>query len=315
MKRKLSIVLAGAASLLLLAACGSSKSGANSPSANNSEEKLQVVATNSIIADMAKEIGGERIELHSIVPVGTDPHEYEPLPQDIQKASEADVVLYNGLNLETGNGWFEKLMETAGKKENTDYFAVSRTVTPMYLSGQESSHTEDPHAWLDISNGIAYSEEIARIFAEKDPDNKDNYQENSKAYTAKLKKLDQTAKAEFADIPEAKRLLVTSEGAFKYFSKAYGLTAAYIWEINTESQGTPEQMKTIIDTVKSSDVPSLFVETSVDARSMERLSKETGLPIYSKIFTDSVAEEGEDGDSYYTMMKWNLEKIHEGLSQ
>lgn len=315
MKRKLSIVLAGVASLFLLAACGSSKSGADSSSADSGEEKLQVVATNSIIADMAKEIGGEQIELHSIVPVGTDPHEYEPLPQDIQKASEADIVLYNGLNLETGNGWFEKLMETAGKKENTDYFAVSRTVTPMYLSGQESSHTEDPHAWLDISNGIAYSEEIARIFAEKDPDNKENYLENSKVYTAKLKELDQTAKAEFADIPEAKRLLVTSEGAFKYFSKAYGLTAAYIWEINTESQGTPEQMKTIIDTVKSSDVPSLFVETSVDARSMERLSKETGLPIYSKIFTDSVAEEGEDGDSYYTMMKWNLEKIHEGLSQ
>ncbi|MGL4695278.1 metal ABC transporter substrate-binding protein [Enterococcus larvae] len=315
MKRKFSLFLIAAAGLALLAACGSGKSETGSSADNNSGEQLQVVATNSIIADMAKEIGGDLIDLHSIVPVGTDPHEYEPLPQDIQKASEADVVLYNGLNLETGNGWFEKLMETAGKIEDTDYFAVSRTVTPMYLSGQESSHTEDPHAWLDISNGIAYSEEIARIFAEKDPDNGEKYLENSKAYTEKLSELDQTAKAEFADIPEDKRLLVTSEGAFKYFSKAYGLTAAYIWEINTESQGTPEQMKAIIDTVKSSDISSLFVETSVDARSMERLSKETGLPIYSKIFTDSVAEKGDDGDSYYTMMKWNLEKIHEGLSQ
>ncbi|MBP1047191.1 metal ABC transporter substrate-binding protein [Enterococcus sp. BWM-S5] len=315
MKRKISLFLIAAAGLALLAACGSGKSETGSSAENNSGEQLQVVATNSIIADMAKEIGGDLIDLHSIVPVGTDPHEYEPLPQDIQKASEADVVLYNGLNLETGNGWFEKLMETAGKIEDTDYFAVSRTVTPMYLSGQESSHTEDPHAWLDISNGIAYSEEIARIFAEKDPDNGEKYLENSKAYTEKLSELDQTAKAEFADIPEDKRLLVTSEGAFKYFSKAYGLTAAYIWEINTESQGTPEQMKAIIDTVKSSDISSLFVETSVDARSMERLSKETGLPIYSKIFTDSVAEKGDDGDSYYTMMKWNLEKIHEGLSQ
>lgn len=315
MKRKFSLFLIAAAGLALLAACGSGKSETGSSAENNSGEQLQVVATNSIIADMAKEIGGDLIDLHSIVPVGTDPHEYEPLPQDIQKASEADVVLYNGLNLETGNGWFEKLMETAGKVEDTDYFAVSRTVTPMYLSGQESSHTEDPHAWLDISNGIAYSEEIARIFAEKDPDNGEKYLENSKAYTEKLSELDQTAKAEFADIPEDKRLLVTSEGAFKYFSKAYGLTAAYIWEINTESQGTPEQMKAIIDTVKSLDISSLFVETSVDARSMERLSKETGLPIYSKIFTDSVAEKGDDGDSYYTMMKWNLEKIHEGLSQ
>ncbi|WP_086348393.1 metal ABC transporter substrate-binding protein [Candidatus Enterococcus clewellii] len=315
MKYKLSTLVVAAASLFLLAACGSGTSETDTSKESSTDEKLQVVATNSILADMAKEIGGKQINLHSIVPVGTDPHEYEPLPQDIQKASEAEVVLYNGLNLETGNGWFEKLMETAGKKEDEDYFAVSRTVTPMYLSGQESSHTEDPHAWLDISNGIAYSEEIAQIFAEKDPDNAETYQENSQAYTKKLKELDQTAKAEFADIPEDKKLLVTSEGAFKYFSKAYGLTAAYIWEINTESQGTPEQMKTIIETVKASEVPVLFVETSVDARSMERLSKETGLPIYSKIFTDSVAEEGEAGDSYYTMMKWNLEKIHEGLTQ
>lgn len=315
MKYKLSTLVVAAASLFLLAACGSGTSETDTSKESSTDGKLQVVATNSILADMAKEIGGEQINLHSIVPVGTDPHEYEPLPQDIQKASEAEVVLYNGLNLETGNGWLEKLMETAGKKEDEDYFAVSRTVTPMYLSGQESSHTEDPHAWLDISNGIAYSEEIAQIFAEKDPDNAETYQENSQAYTKKLKELDQTAKAEFADIPEDKKLLVTSEGAFKYFSKAYGLTAAYIWEINTESQGTPEQMKTIIETVKASEVPVLFVETSVDARSMERLSKETGLPIYSKIFTDSVAEEGEAGDSYYTMMKWNLEKIHEGLTQ
>ena len=260
---------------------------------------------------MVKEVGKGEVAIHSIVPVGTDPHEYEPLPEDIKKASEADVVFYNGLNLETGNGWFDKLMETAKKKENEDYFAVSKDVEPIHLSG--NSTQEDPHAWLDISNGILYVKQIQNVLSEKDPKNKETYKENAETYIKKLEALDASAKNEFADIPNEKKLLVTSEGAFKYFSKAYDLTAAYIWEINTESQGTPEQMKQIVEKVRASKVPSLFVETSVDKRSMERLSKEVDLPISSELFTDSLAKKGETGDSYYSMMKWNLEKIHDGL--
>lgn len=280
-----------------------------------SDDILHVVATNSIIADMAMNVGGDCVEVYSIVPVGTDPHEYEPLPADIQACEDADIVLYNGLNLETGNGWFLDLMETTGKVEGKDYYAVSEGVTPQLLTSEGQEGEEDPHAWLDIQNGIIYSENMAQIFSEHDPGNTDTYTANCDTYTAQLDQLDQDAKSKFDDIAAEKKLLVTSEGAFKYFSKAYGLTAAYIWEINTESQGTPEQMTNIIDTIHKWEVPVLFVETSVDSRSMEQVSEETGLPIYSTIFTDSLAAEGKEGDTYYTMMKWNLDKIHEGLSQ
>ncbi|MFS0986591.1 metal ABC transporter substrate-binding protein [Enterococcus durans] len=294
---------------LLLAGCGSQATD------KNRENQLTVVATNSILADMAKEVGKEHVVVHSIIPVGTDPHEHEVLPEDIKKASDADVILYNGLNLETGNGWFMNLMETAKKEEGKDYFAVSKKVTPLYLAKGATKTQADPHAWLDLSNGMKYVEEITRILSEKDEDNQKEYEKNSKAYIEQLKKLDQQAKDSLGSIEEDKRLLVTSEGAFKYFSKAYDVPAAYIWEINTESQGTPEQMKTIVNQVRDSNVPVLFVETSVDPRSMERVAKETGLTIYDKLYTDSIDKKGEKGDSYYKMMQWNIQTIHDGLSQ
>ena len=297
------------AGFLLLAGCGSQATD------KEQENQLTVVETISILADMAIEIGKEHVIVHSIVPVGTDPHEHEVLPEDIKKASDAVVILYNGLNLETGNGWFMNLMETEKKEEGKDYFAVSKKVTPLYLAKGATKTQADPHAWLDLSNGMKYVEEITRILSEKDEDNQKEYEKNSKAYIEQLKKLDQQAKDSLGSIEEDKRLLVTSEGAFKYFSKAYDVPAAYIWEINTESQGTPEQMKTIVNQVRDSNVPVLFVETSVDPRSMERVAKETGLTIYDKLYTDSIDKKGEKGDSYYKMMQWNIQTIHDGLSQ
>ena len=310
-------LLVAALVVLGIAGCATGKENSSqTTSATAESKKLQVVATNSIIYDMTKNIAGDLVNLHSIVPVGQDPHEYEPLPEDVQKVQKADLIFYNGINLENGeDAWFAKMVKNAKKEANKDYFAVSDGVQVIYLEGQNEAGKEDPHAWLNIENGVIYAKNIAKQLIAKDPKNKETYEKNLAAYVEKLEALDKDAKARIAKIPEEKRLIVTSEGCFKYFSKAYDIPSAYIWEINTEEEGTPEQITKLVRQLRESKVPSLFVESSVDDRPMKTVSQETGKPIHSTIFTDSIAEEGKDGDSYYSMMKWNLDKIIEGLSK
>ena len=225
---------------------------------------------------------------------------------------KADIVFYNGLNLETGKGWFDKVITNSRKEDVT--FAVSKGVEPMYLSEAGQETEEDPHAWLNVQNGIKYVENITDELSKISPENADYFQKNKESYVAKLTELDTQAKEKMLSIPEENRILVSSEGAFKYFSKQYGLQAEYIWEINTDSQGTPGQMKRIVERIKKDDVKALFVETSISPKTMEAVSRETGVPIAAKIFTDSLADKGEDGDTYYDMIKWNIDKIYEGLS-
>lgn len=286
---------------------------------NNSQEladgdKLRVVTTNSILEDMVHNVGKDRIELYSIVKRGTDPHEYEPQPTDVSETVEANVIFHNGLNLETGgNGWFKKLVKTSHKSFDEDVFSASKTVVPKHLT--TNVNEEDPHAWLDLANGIKYVQVITKVLKDKDKKNASFYQANADKYIAKLEKLHKTAQSKYLGIPESQRLLVTSEGAFKYFSAAYHVTPAYIWEINTEAQGTPEQMQSVLAKIRKTDVKHLFVESSVSPKSMEKVSKETGIGIYSKIFTDSLAKKGTDGDAYYSMMKWNIDHIYDGLAK
>ncbi len=311
MLKKISIAL-----LIILMVCGSVIWFVKSRDEQSSTQsgRLRVVTTNSILEDMVEQVGGKDVKVYSIVKRGTDPHEYDPTTNDIAAATEADVLFHNGLNLETGgSGWFNKLTQTANKRDNKEVFAASKNVKPMYLTESGKEDETDPHAWLDLSNGVKYVKLISRVLQDKDPKHAKAYQERTDVYVKKLQTLHNEAQNKFADIPVAQRLLVTSEGAFKYFSKAYGITPAFIWEINTEAQGTPEQMKQVLAKINDSDVKSLFVESSVSPKSMKQVAKETNLPIYSKIYTDSLAKKGTQGDTYYDMVKWNIDKIHDGM--
>lgn len=172
--------------IVLLTACSKISEG------DADHDKLQIVATYSIIADMTENIVGEKAEVYSMVPIGTDPHMYDPLPKDTSKVSSADLVFYNGLNLETGKGWFQDLLDVTNKKDVA--FAVSDEVSPMYLTEKGKETQVDPHAWLDIQNSIKYVDIITKRVIEKDPDNKEFYLNNQSEYVKKLNELDQYAK-------------------------------------------------------------------------------------------------------------------------
>ncbi|MGB2991489.1 MAG: metal ABC transporter substrate-binding protein [Paenisporosarcina sp.] len=298
--------------LLLITACGKEDENAT----KDPNEKIQVIATYSIVYDIVKNVGGDRVEIHTLAPVGSNPHEYDPLPKDVQLTTDADAVFYNGLNLEAGNSWFEKLLLTANKGEkDSPVFQMSKGVEPKYLTTKGKESEEDPHAWLDIRNGIKYAENARDGLIKVDPEHADVYEKNAQAYIDKLETLHEESVSRYNEIPKEQRLLITSEGAFKYFSEAYDFEAAYIWEINSENQGSPEQVKSVVDFIRTKKDPVLFVETSIDPRSMETVSAETGVPIFGKVFTDSIGKPGEDGDTYIKMMEWNIDTIFNGLTK
>lgn len=292
---------------MLLTACGFKQ--------QETSHKLKIVTTNSILYDMTKNITGDKAEIHSIVPVGQDPHEYEIKPADVQALTDADLIIYNGFNLESGNGWFEKALKQANKSLKDDtVIQASKNVTPIYLKqGEKSEHNIDPHAWLSLDNGIQYVENIKAAVEKADSKHKQDFDKQGTSYLKELKTLNQESKDKFNDIPKEKRVMITSEGAFKYFAQQYDVTPGYIWEINTENQGTPSQMKQAIDFVKKHQIKNLLLETSVSDKSMKSLGEETGAKIFGTVYTDSIGKEGSNGDSYYKMMKSNIETIHQSM--
>lgn len=304
--------------LSILIACGSDVENSTNDSEGNNEDSLQVVTSFTIIEDIVNEIGGDMVEVHNLVPIGTDPHEYEPLPEDIKKATDADLLFYNGMNLEGGdNGWFMRMIDSVNQDEDRVY-SLTEQVEPMYVGGDQEGVEEEvnPHTFIDPVIGIYMTEDIRDALIEIDPANEETYRERAESYREELEAIDEKYEEKINEIPEENRILVTSEQAFQYMADRYGLEEAYIWAVDTEENGTPEQIKSLVDYLDEHDVTTLFIESNVDARPMETVSNETGIDIFEKpIYSDEIGESGSEADTYIKYLEYNIEVISEGLSQ
>lgn len=313
MKKRIVFLMSLMLTVLALAAC---TGGDNTANDKTEDGKLKVVTSFTIIEDLAREIGGDDVNIHNLVPTGTDPHEYEPLPQDMNKATDADILFYNGLNLEGGdNGWFHKMIE-AVNQDNDNVCNLTNRVEPMYITDDKGKDEEiNPHAFISPKVGIKMAEDMRDCFIEKDPEHKENYEERANEYLTRLKEIEAEYQQKIDDIPEENRNLVTSERAFQYLANDYGLKEGYIWAIDTEETGSSKQINSLISFIEENDVPVLFIESNVDSRPMETVSEQTGVPLSSKpIYSDEIGKSGEEVDTYIKYLNYNINLIHDELS-
>lgn len=282
-------------------------------SAASAADKLPVVATFSIIYDIVSAVGGDRVDVYSIVPLGQHPHEYTPLPLDVRKATDATAIFWNGLDMELGDGWFENLLHAAGKSvDGNRVFALAEGVEPMYLvdGGKQEIN---PHAFLSVPIAMQYVKNARDGLIRVDPEHAEVYAANAATYLAQLEELHVQYVERMGRIPEERRILVTAERAFQYMAAEYGLKEGYVWAIDTDEQGTPRQILDLISFVRRHDVPVMFAESNVDRRALETVSRETGVPIFGTLYSDELgAEDGASG-TFLGMLVWNLETIYSGL--
>lgn len=289
----------------VLAAAGLSLAGV----AAAEQEPLQVVTTFSVLKDIVGQVGGDLVEIHSMVPMGTDPHEYQPLPRDIVAATRADVLFWNGLDMETGDGWFRGLVEVAGKSlDGGQVFEMSAGIEPLYLT-EGNQVAVNPHAFLSPRNGIIYAENALAGLQAVDPDNAGLYAERAARYISELETWEDRYAAALGAIPAERRILVTSERAFQYLAADYGLKEGYLWEIDTDEQGTPQQIASLIRFVRENAPAGLLVETNVDVRPMQTVSRETGVPIVGTIYSDELGPEGSPAETYVAYLDYNLAEL------
>lgn len=314
MKKRVTFIISFLLVVLVLAACTDENSVASDETESG---KLKVVTSFTILEDLAREIGGDDVSIHNLVPTGTDPHEYEPLPQDMSKATDADILFYNGLNLEGGdNGWFNKMIESVNQDED-NVCSLTNRIDPMYITDDEGKEEEiNPHAFISPKVGIKMAEDMRDCLVEKDPEHKENYEDRAEKYLTRLKDIEAEYQQKIDDIPEDSRVLVTSERAFQYLASDYGLKEGYIWAIDTEDTGSSKQINSLVSFIEENDVSVLFIESNVDPRPMETVSEQTGVPFSSQpIYSDEIGKPGEEVDTYIKYLNYNINLIHDELSK
>lgn len=271
--------------------------------------KFKVVTTFTIIQDMAQNIAGDAATVESITKPGAEIHDYEPTPKDIVKAQSADLVLWNGLNLER---WFEKFFQNVKDKPA---IVVTEGIEPMSINEGPYTGNPNPHAWMSPSNALVYIENIKNALVKYDPQNKETYEKNAALYAQKIKELDKPLREKLAQVPEAQRWLVTSEGAFSYLTRDYGFKEAYLWPINAEQQGTPQQVRKVIETVKANNIPVVFSESTISPKPAKQVAKETGAKYGGVLYVDSLSNKNGPVPTYVDLLNTTVSTIVKGFEK
>ena len=273
------------------------------------EAKFKVVTTFTVIQDIAQNVAGDAATVESITKPGAEIHEYEPTPKDIVKAQSADLILWNGLNLER---WFERFFQNIKDKPAV---VVTEGITPLSIYEGPYKDAPNPHAWMSPSNALIYVENIKNAFVKYDPQNADTYQKNAAAYAEKIKQLDKPLREKLAQIPADQRWLVTSEGAFSYLAKDYDLKEGYLWPINAEQQGTPQQVRKLIDLVKKNHIPVVFSESTVSAKPAQQVAKESGAKYGGVLYVDSLSAADGPVPTYIDLLNVTASTIVKGFEK
>ncbi|MDU2550425.1 metal ABC transporter substrate-binding protein [Haemophilus parainfluenzae] len=273
------------------------------------EAKFKVVTTFTVIQDIAQNVAGDAATVESITKPGAEIHEYEPTPKDIVKAQSADLILWNGLNLER---WFERFFQNIKDKPAV---VVTEGITPLSIYEGPYKDAPNPHAWMSPSNALIYVENIKNALVKYDPQNADTYQKNAAAYAEKIKQLDKPLREKLAQIPADQRWLVTSEGAFSYLAKDYDLKEGYLWPINAEQQGTPQQVRKLIDLVKKNHIPVVFSESTVSAKPAQQVAKESGAKYGGVLYVDSLSAADGPVPTYIDLLNVTVSTIVKGFEK
>jgi manganese/iron transport system substrate-binding protein len=283
--------------ILLLAALPASAAG-----------KKRVVTTFTIIQDMAQNVAGDAAIVESITKPGAEIHGYEPTPQDIVKAQKADLVLWNGLNLER---WFEKFF---GNLKGVPRAVLTEGIEPIGIEEGPYTGKPNPHSWMSPRNAVIYVENIRRALVQLDPANAATYNANAAAYTAKFAAIEETVRTELARIPANQRWLVTSEGAFPYLARNFGMKELFLWAVNADQQGTPQQVQKVIDGVRAHRIPVVFSESTISDKPARQVAKETGARYGGVLYVDSLTAADGPAPTYLKLMEYNARTIVRGFT-
>jgi ABC-type Zn uptake system ZnuABC Zn-binding protein ZnuA len=278
------------------------------PALATAQGKITVVSSASIFQDMAINIGGDKIEAFSIVPIGGDPHLYEPKPSDAQLVKSANIILVNGLTFE---GWINKLIANSGSKAKV--YTITEGVD--VIKSDRYKNAADPHAWMDASNGLKYIENIKDALVKTDPKNADFYTTNYEKYKSEITALDTYIATEIKKIPEAKRMLVTSHDAFAYYGKRYNIKLNALKGISTEAETQTSDMVRVAKAIQESGVPAIFIESTINPQVIQQIARDNNVKIGGELFADSIGDQDSEGPTYVQMLRHNTDVIVLALSQ